>query len=83
MSQDVLLLPTGDVRKPDQSLLDLRLGRRFSLGRGLTVEPLLEVYNVLNENASVTEVEQVGAALGRISRNIDARLLRLGVKVQF
>ena len=83
VSQDVLLLPTGEERKPDQSLLDLRLGRRFSLGRGLTVEPLLEVYNVLNENASVTEVEQVGAALGRISRNVDARLLRLGVKVQF
>ena len=83
VSQDVLLLPTGDIRKPDQSLLDLRLGRRFSLGRGLTVEPLLEVYNVLNENASVTEVEQVGPALGRISRNLDARLVRLGVKVQF
>ena len=28
-SQDVLLVPTGDVRKPDQTLLDLRFGRRF------------------------------------------------------
>jgi hypothetical protein len=37
----------------------------------------------LNENASVTEVETVGAALGRISRNIDGRLVRLGVKVGF
>ncbi len=82
VSQDVLLLPAGDVRKPDQSLLDVRLGRRFDV-RGLTFEPLLEVYNLLNENASVTEVEQVGAALGRISRNLDARLLRIGLKVQF
>ena len=37
---------------------------------------------MLNENASVTEVEQVGPALGRISRNIDGRLVRFGVKVQ-
>ena len=75
-------MPAGDVRKPDQSLLDVRLGRRFN-ARGLTFEPLLEVYNLLNENASVTEVEQVGTALGRISRNLDARLLRVGLKVQF
>jgi outer membrane receptor protein involved in Fe transport len=81
-SQDVLLVPTGDVRKPNQTLLDLRLGRQFNSG-GLTWEPLLEIYNLTNENASVTEVETVGPALGRISRNIDARLVRLGLKVSF
>ena len=68
----VLLLPTGEEGKPAQARLDLRLGRRFSLGRGLSVEPLLEVYDALDETASVTEVDQVGAALGRMSRNLDA-----------
>lgn len=82
-SQDVNLLAAGEVRKPDQTLLDVRLGRRFQSGRGLAIEPLLEIYNVLNENASVQEVEQVGVALGRISRNIDGRLVRFGVKVSF
>jgi outer membrane receptor protein involved in Fe transport len=82
-SQDVNLLPAGDARKPDQTLLDLRLGRRFQGGRGLTIEPLVEVYNLLNENASVQEVEQVGVALGRISRNIDGRIFRFGAKVSF
>ena len=82
-SQDVNLLPAGDERKPDQTLLDLRLGRRFQGARGLAIEPLLEVYNLLNENASVQEVEQVGVALGRISRNIDGRIVRFGVKVSF
>lgn len=82
-SQDVLLLPTGDARKPAQTLLDVRLGRRFQAGRGLAIEPIVEVYNLLNENASVQEVEQVGVALGRISRNIDGRLARFGVKVSF
>ena len=50
-------MPTGDVRKPNQTLLDLRFGRRFQGAGGLSLEPLLEVYNVLNENASVAEVE--------------------------
>lgn len=82
-SQDVNLRPAGDVRKPNQTLLDIRLGRRFHTVYGLTAEPLLEIFNVLNENASVQEVEQVGTALGRISRNIDGRLVRFGVKVSF
>lgn len=82
-SQDVNLLPAGAVRKPDQTLVDIRVGRRFQTLYGVTAEPLFEVFNLLNENASVQEVEQVGAALGRISRNIDGRLVRFGVKVTF
>jgi outer membrane receptor protein involved in Fe transport len=82
-SQDVTLLPAGAVRKPHQTLVDVRVGRRFHTIHGVTAEPLLEVFNLLNENASLQEVEQVGPALGRISRNIDGRLVRFGVKVSF
>jgi hypothetical protein len=82
-SQDVLLVPTGTFRKPDQTLLDLRFGRQFRRADVGTIEPLLEIYNVLNENGSITEVEQVGTALGRISRNIDGRLVRISLKVGF
>ena len=45
----------------DQTLLDVRVGRRSTVSRGLSFEPLVEVYNLLNENASLTEVETVGA----------------------
>ena len=82
-TQDVLLVPTGTYRKPDQTLLDLRVGRRFGGTSGVSIEPLIEAYNLLNENGSLTEVEQVGASLGRISRNIDGRLVRFSVKVSF
>jgi hypothetical protein len=64
-------------------LRGLRGKRQFRRGDGVTIEPLLEIYNVLNENGSITEVEQVGAALGRISRNIDGRLVRISLKVGF
>jgi hypothetical protein len=82
-SQDVLLVPTGTYHRPNQSLLDLRIGRRFGHGIRGTVEPSIDIYNLLNENGSITEVEQVGASLGRISRNIDGRLVRVTLKVGF
>jgi hypothetical protein len=82
-TQDILLVPTGTYRKPDQTLLDVRFGRKFRGGNSLSFEPLLELYNLLNENGSLTEVEQVGPSLGRISRNIDGRLVRFSVKVGF
>jgi len=61
----------------------VRVGRQFRGARGATIEPLLEVYNVLNENGSLTEVETVGPTLGFISRNIDGRLVRFSVRVGF
>jgi hypothetical protein len=64
-------------------LWDLRFGRSFKSARGSTVEPLLEIYNVLNENGSLAEVETVGSSLGRISRNIDGRLLRVSLRLAF
>jgi hypothetical protein len=82
-SQDVQVAPRGEYRKPDQALWDVRVGRRFAASRGATIEPLVEIYNLLNENASLTEVETVGPTLGRISRNIDGRLVRFSVRVTF
>lgn len=82
-SQDVQLAPRGEFRRPDQTLWDVRLGRRFATGRRSSVEPLVEVYNLLNENGSLSEVETVGPTLGRISRNIDGRLVRFSLKVTF
>lgn len=82
-SQDVQVAPRGEYRKGDQTLWDVRVGRRFAAVRGASIEPLFEIYNLLNENASLTEVETVGPSLGRISRNIDGRLVRFSVRVTF
>jgi hypothetical protein len=83
VSQRVLLSPAGEVRRESISLLDFRLTKRFRMGAGFVFEPTLDVYNVLNENASLSEVETVGPALGRISRNVDGRTVRFGARVQF
>ena len=82
-SQNVLLAPTGTYRKPGQTLWDLRLGKSFRSSQGGTIEPLIEIYNLLNDNGSITEVETVGPTLGFISRNLDGRLVRFSVRVGF
>jgi outer membrane receptor protein involved in Fe transport len=82
VNQRVLLSAAGEVRKESLSLLDFRVTKRFRIGN-TSFEPTLDVYNVLNENAALSEVETVGPALGRISRNVDGRTVRLGARVQF
>jgi hypothetical protein len=82
VNQRVLLSAAGEVRKESLSLLDFRLTKRFRIGN-TSFEPTLDVYNVLNENAALSEVETVGPALGRISRNVDGRTMRIGARVQF
>jgi hypothetical protein len=37
----------------------------------------------LNENAAIDEVQTVGPALGRISRNVDGRTLRFAARFLF
>lgn len=83
VSQQVILSPAGEVRKESISLLDFRLAGRFEPASGITIEPTLDFYNLLNENAALQEVETVGPALGRISRNVDGRTVRLGVRMRF
>ena len=83
VNQLVSLAEAGAVRRESVTLFDLRLSKRFRIGTAKTMEPTLDLYNLLNENAAISEVETVGPALGRISRNVDGRTIRFGLKVQF
>lgn len=83
VNQSVTLAPRGDFRKPDQTLVDLRFSKAFSAANGFRIEPTVDFFNLLNENASLAEVQVVGPALGRISSTIDGRLVRFGVRVSF
>lgn len=83
VNQRVLLRAAGEVRQESLSLLDVRLSRRFTIGSNVVFEPTVDMYNLFNENAAISEVQTVGPALGRISRNVDGRTLRFGVRMQF
>ena len=81
-SQRVLLSESGEERYPNVTLLDLRVSRPFAVG-AMTIEPLLEVFNVANASTIVTLTSAVGANYLRPTEILGPRLLRIGVRVQF
>jgi hypothetical protein len=82
VTQAVLLAPSGDYRYPSLSVLDLRLSKRLKF-RSVTIEPTVDSYNLLNENAAINQVQIVGPALGQIVQNVDGRTVRFGATLQF
>ena len=82
VSQSVNLQPSGARRKEAWTLLDIRISKTFRRG-ARSVEPMAELYNVLNENASLSQVTTVGPTFGRVSSNIDGRIAKFGLKIQF
>jgi hypothetical protein len=83
VTQTVVLVPRGDVRLPSLNLLDFRLARAFSAGNRVTIEPIVDVYNVFNSGTVLAEVQTVGPSLGRVSDTLGGRLVRLGLKASF
>lgn len=82
VSQSVNLLPTGDRRKDAWTLVDIRVSKTFRQG-SRSIEPMAELYNVLNENAALSQVTTLGPTFGRISSNIDGRIAKFGLKILF
>jgi hypothetical protein len=63
--------------------LDLRFSRKFKFRERIGIEPLVDLFNVLNSSAITSEVTTIGPSLGKPS-NIDmGRLLRLGGRITF
>jgi hypothetical protein len=82
VSQTVLLTPRGEYRLETDALVDLRVAKVFRV-KGLQLEAIADIYNVLNSNATVGEVQVVGPNLGRPSDIVPGRMLRLGAQVRF
>ena len=82
VTQNVLVVPTGTVRLQNNNLLDMRLGKIVRV-KGLRLEPIVEIFNILNSNATTGEVTTVGPALGTPSSILDGRLVRVGIQMKF
>lgn len=83
VNETVQLAPRGEFRRGHLALLDVRLSKSFRLGNEFRVEPLIEVYNALNNNSTISEVEVVGPNLGFPTETVLPRVLKLGLKVNF
>jgi hypothetical protein len=81
--QRVLLEPRGSRRLSSQSLLDVRLSRRFGLGGKGQVELLLDVLNALNERAEegLADDNILSRNFARPSVFVDPRRAMVGLRL--
>ncbi len=82
VSQSITVEPRGTTRLPDVNMVDLSLRRSFRQGR-YTVEPVLDVFNLLNGSAISGRTTVLGPTYGRASSIQRGRLIKLGVNVDF
>jgi hypothetical protein len=82
VTQNINAVPRGEFRYPWQNLLDLRLSKNMQVGN-VRVEPILDLFNVFNNNAVTNANTTIGGSLGRPSASIMGRLLRVGARVKF
>ncbi|WP_213804193.1 TonB-dependent receptor [Granulicella sp. dw_53] len=82
-SQNVALAKPGTYRYPSVDLVDVRMGKVFKLRESMSAEPFFDFYNMLNKSTATTQNASVGSNLGRVSSNIEPRLIRIGLKFNF
>jgi hypothetical protein len=74
--------PRGEFRLPWVNIVDLRITRNFRSGN-TRFEPIVDLFNIFNNNAVTNAVQTVGSSLGRPSAIVMGRLLRVGARVNF
>ena len=79
--------PTGRSAAPiaprtSRKFIDLRFAKRFRMGNA-TIEPTLDLFNILNANHVLLQTEQIGTTWGRPTRILTPRIIRFGVTARF
>lgn len=82
-SETVRLAPRGTDRTEDVTqFIDLRFAKRFTVGTA-TIEPTIDLFNILNANHVLLQTEQIGSTWGRPTRILTPRIIRFGVTARF
>ena len=81
-SVTVPLLEPGSSYLDRWNQIDVRLARKFAF-RGVQVQGQFDIFNVLNSNNVLGEVETFGASLHRPTSILQGRLFAAGVQVTF
>jgi hypothetical protein len=82
VTQNVQVAPRGEYRFPWVNIVDLRVTKAFT-SRDLRIEPIVDLFNIFNNNAVTNAVQTVGSSLGRPSAIVMGRLFRVGARVNF
>jgi hypothetical protein len=81
--ETIFVQPRGEDRTESVTrFVDIRFAKRFTM-RGSRLEGMLDVFNLLNANHVVGQVESIGSTIGRPNRILAPRIIRLGVTARF
>jgi hypothetical protein len=82
VTQSIQLVPRGEVRLGNLNLFDMRISRPVKIN-SLSFEPMVEIYNLLNNNAPTSQTQTVGPNLFFILESVTARVAKFGFKFRF
>jgi hypothetical protein len=85
-SVNVRLNEPGSVYNDRVNPLDVSIARSFRTAVGaktLDIRPELGIYNMLNANPVLAQLNVYGATLGNVTSIVNPRVFRLGLTVKF
>jgi len=82
VAQTLTVEARGTQRLPDVNMVDISLRRAFRTGR-YSIEPVLDIFNLLNGSAIRSRNNRLGSGYGAVSDIQRARLIKVGMNVVF
>ena len=83
VSQSVTIQPAGTNRLPSVNMFDIGGRRTFRMGNGLTVEPVVQVFNLMNANTTQGRATVLGPAYHRVAAILPGRTVRFDLFLKF
>lgn len=83
VAESVKLAPSGDLRLGDVDLVNIRLSRPTPIGDRMTLEPVCDLNNVLNTNATIAVTTTYGANFLRPGNVVNPFVARFALKLNW
>jgi hypothetical protein len=83
VTQSITVEPRGTTRLPDVNLVDFNVKKTIKAGGSISIQPAVEVFNLLNSSAIQSRTTVLGPAYGRAANIVLGRMVKFGVNVNF
>jgi hypothetical protein len=82
VSQSIVVQPSGTIRQPSATIVDLNVQRPIKIGR-MRLAPRVDIFNLLNASGIQSYIPQLGPSYGNAITILDGRLIKFGVNVNW
>ena len=79
---NIIVEPRGTTRLPALNQLDMSFRKAFRTG-GKTIQPRVDLYNMMNSATVISRVTTLGTSYGAVSNIQRGRLVKIGIHVDF